>query len=81
MALTTAEGAKILKAMYDAGMRRGEGWAAIVLFCITYSDSFSSADYKEVLEKAGISGNYATEYSLGRTLAKYVEVSQEFPVS
>ena len=79
--MTIDEGAKILKAMHDAGMRRKEGWASIVLFCITYSDRFSSGDFRVVLEKAGLPESYASEYSLGRTLARYVEVTQEFPVN
>ena len=56
--MTTEEAARVLKKMYDDGMRTEKGWASIVLFCIRYADDLSSLSFREVLKEAGISTNY-----------------------
>ena len=56
--MTTEEAARVLKKMYDDGMRTEKGWASIVLFCIRYAADLSSLSFREVLKEAGISTNY-----------------------
>ena len=68
--MTTEEAARVLKKMYDDGMRTEKGWASIVLFCIRYADDLSSLSFREVLKEAGISTNYDNCSSLGK-LAEY----------
>ena len=47
--MTTAEAAQTLRKMYEEGMRTGQAWAAIVLFCIKYSDELSDLSFRDVL--------------------------------
>ena len=77
--MTTEEAARVLKKMYDDGMRTEKGWASIVLFCIRYANDLSSLSFREVLKEAGISTNYDNCSSLGRKLAEYVTVVKDFP--
>ena len=77
--MTTEEAARILKEMYDDGMRTEKGWASIVLFCIKYAADLTDLSFREVLEEAGISPNYDNCSSLGRKLAEYVTVVKDFP--
>ncbi len=63
--MTNGEAAQILRRMYDDGWRTQQAWASIVLFCIRYAEELSNLSFREVLEQAGISGNYANCQSLG----------------
>ena len=77
--MTTGEAAQILRRMYDDGWRTQQAWASIVLFCIRYADELSGLSFREVLEQAGISANYANCLSLGSKLAGYVTMTRDFP--
>ena len=77
--MTTAQAARILRRMYDRGMRTEKAWASIVLFCIKYADELSYLSFRDVLKQAGISTNYSNCASLGSKLAEYVEVVRDFP--
>ncbi|MCY4364828.1 MAG: hypothetical protein OXE17_01165 [Chloroflexi bacterium] len=77
--MSSGEAAQILRRRYDEGWRTQQAWASIVLFCIPYADELSNLSFREVLEEAGISGNYANCQSLGAKLAGYVTVTRDFP--
>ena len=77
--MSTEEAARILKNMYEDGMRTKKGWASIVLFCIKYTDDLTNLSFREVLKEAGISQKYDNCSSLGRKLAEYVTVVKDFP--
>ena len=77
--MTSEEAAQILRRMYDDGLRTQQAWASIVLFCIRYAEELSNLSFPDVLEQAGISGNYANCKSLGAKLAGYVNVMGDFP--
>ena len=77
--MASGEAAQILRRMYDDGLRTQQAWASIVLFCIQYAEELSNLSFREVLEQAGISGNYANCQSPGAKLAGYVSVTRNFP--
>ena len=77
--MTSEEAAQILRHIYDDGLRTRQAWASIVLFCIRYAEKLSNLSSPDVLEQAGISGNYAGCKSLGAKLAGYVTVTGDFP--
>ena len=77
--MSTEEAARILKKMYEDGMRTKKGWASIVLFCIKYTNDLTNLSFREVLKEARISPKYDNCSSLGRKLAEYVTVVKDFP--
>ncbi len=77
--MTSGEAAQILRRMYDDGWHTQQAWASIVLFCIRYGKELSNLSFRDVLEQAGISGNYANCKSLRAKLAGYVTLMGDFP--
>jgi hypothetical protein len=76
--MTTAELAAILRRKYDAPPS-GKKTVEIHLFGIKYAEALKGVSVDEVVERAGISKNYATELRKMINVAPYVDVKQRPP--